>query len=496
MFRVLVGTINHETNTFSPFKTSVENFKSRSFTEGEETMRTCRGTQASIGAFIDVVEACGHEAVPTIRASAMPSGIIYADCVKELKDRLLAPLKETKVDGILLELHGAMVTDLDEDGDGYLLENLRKAVGPDVPIMITLDLHVNLTQKMIDNADVLIPCNCYPHTDMYDSAKVTAQLMMRTLRKEIKPRMAWRPLPIMAAMTETENESFTPIVQARKKAENTEGILAARVAHGFFLADTTSTGVAMVTVADDNMELAQRVADEMAETVWEYRSCFNKMKTYTPEEALADAEKQEGTVTFADICDNPGGGSTCDGTNLLRAMLNYGVQNAVYGIIYDPETAEQCHAAGVGSYVDIKLGGKKAPEVAGEPIQCRAYVKTLSDGVFTHRGPMLKGVTLSVGKTAVIVVDGVTVIVTSAIVQVYDVEVFQRHGLIPNDFKIVVVKSSIHYRAAFGPISTKMYPVECPGMLPMDPKTVKYQNCQRKMYPLHPDVEKPILRGL
>jgi len=211
--------------------------------------------------------------------------------------------------------------------------------------------------------------------------------------------------------------------------------------------------------------------------------------TYTPEEAVLEASKTEGTVVFADICDNPGSGSSGDGTKLLRALLDNGVKNVALGMITDPETVAQCHAAGVGSYIDIKLGGKFMPDKLGEPIECKAYVKLLSDGRYINRGPMFAGTESNLQKSAVIVIDGITVVVSSVARQAYDIESFQSHGLTLRDFKILVVKSAIHYRAAFGPYASKMLSVNCPGVITIDLKNNDYKKVKRPVYPLDEDVK-------
>jgi microcystin degradation protein MlrC len=199
---------------------------------------------------------------------------------------------------------------------------------------------------------------------------------------------------------------------------------------------------------------------------------------------MAEAANTDGLVVFADICDNTGAGSSGDGTKLLRAMLDAGVTNAAYAMITDAETVETCWKAGPGSYVDIRLGGKCAPDYLGEPIECRAYVKSLFDGRYTNKGPMQAGMEYDMKKSAVIEVGGISVIVGAIPKQPFDIEIFRSHGLTPSDFHILVVKSSVHYRASFGPHAAKMLPVDCPGILVIDPRQLDYQNVNRPIYPL------------
>ena len=482
MFRILIGKIVHETNTFLPLRTTMQNFRDRLFrTDG--TVRELAAADSALRAFADALEQEDVELVPSVLASASPSGIVTKDCFETLLAALLQPLQAEKPDGVLLSLHGAMVTEEDEDGDGCILEAVRKAVGPSVPIMVSLDLHVNLTQKMAENATVLLPCRCYPHTDTYESSVLLAKLMLRTLQGELQPRMVWRQVPILTALTETETEAFAPIEAARRAAEQTPGIVTARVAHGCFYADTADTGASVIAVSDGDALLARQTADRLAEAVWAYRSCFDKAKTYTPAEAIAEAEKSDGLAVFADICDNPGGGSACEGTTLLRAMLEAGVQRAAFGMIADAESVERCYRAGAGNPVQLRLGGKRLPAYSGEPIECSGTVRTLTDGSFVRTGPMAHGVTVCVGRTAAVEIGGVTVIIAERPLQIYDSGIFLKHGLLPEKLHILAVKSALHYRAAFAPMAAGLYPVECPGMIPTDPKTVRYQKLKRKIYP-------------
>lgn len=485
MYRILIGSVFHETNTFWPFPTGLEEFKKRNYLLDDALIDQFQNTHTVLGAYIEVLRENSVEIIPSIAAIAEPSGAVTAEAIREIKRIIFTKCKEAgKLDAILLSLHGAMVTEDHEDGDGNFLEELRAVVGWEIPIIATLDLHTNLTQKMVDNATALIPYREYPHSDMYDRGLDAVHLMMRTLRGEVKPVMRWKQLPLLTALIETEKEACRPIMEASAAAREREGILNASVLHGFYAADTVESGASALVVSDASAELAQQTADSLAGVTWENREGLVRMDTYTPQEAIAKAGALEGPVVFADVCDNPGAGSSEDGTHLLRALLEAGVEKVAYAVICDPETVVACHEAGVGKSIDIRLGGKKNPDILGEPIACKAYIKSLSDGVYLNRGPMHGGLGVNLKKSAVVVVGGVTVIVTSIPTQTYDIEIFQSHGLMLKDFHILVVKSSIHYRAAFGPHCKKMFSVECPGALVVDPRNLTYKNCRRPVYPL------------
>ncbi len=490
MYRIFIGMFFHETNTFWPYTTGMQEFMKRDYYIGDEIVRKYKGTRSTIGGFIDVLEKHDVEMIYSVAAFAEPYGLVTADAFEQIKEKLLSDLTAAgKVDGVLLGLHGAMVSEVDDDGEGNVLEAVRKIVGPDVPVMGTIDLHANVTYRMVKNADVLIPYHEYPHVDIYDRALDAAEIMMKTLDGELKPVMRYSHLPLLATLVETKSEVYRPLVEACDSARSQSGMLEASLLHGFFTADIADAGVCALTISNGDAELAQKVADDLAQLAWKHRDILVKIPTYTPEEAIAEAAKTDGTVVFADICDNPGAGSSSDGTKLLQAMLDAGVTNAACGMINDSETVEQCHKAGVGSYIDVKLGGKFAPDKLGAPIERKAYVKMLSDGRYIHRGPMHAGTEASVLKSAVIVIEGITVVVSAMARQAYDIEVFQSHGLTLKDFKILVVKSSVHYRAAFGPHAAKMLSVECPGIMVVDPRHLEYKKVARPVFPLDKDVK-------
>lgn len=485
MHRVIIGAVFHETNTFWPFDTGLEEFRKRNYFLDDTVTEKFQGTRTVLGAFIEVMRNHGVEVIPTIAAIAEPSGPVTTEAIEQIKKDLFERYKQAgKVDGILLSLHGAMVTRSDDDGDGEFLESLRAVVGEEIPVIATLDLHTNLTERMVKNSTALIPYREYPHADMYARGLDAANLMIRVLNEGVKPVMKYARKPMFTVLMETGGEICRPIMELSEEIRQQPGIINASVLHGFYAADTADTCLSSLVISDGDEVLAQQMADRLADVAWEQRVKLGHLDTYTPQEAIAEAETMEGTVVFADICDNPGAGSSEDGTHLLRALLEAKVQNVAYAMICDAETVEECIKAGVGSTVNIRLGGKMDPNLLGAPIECTAYVKTISDGIYKNRGPMHGGLAVNLKKSVVIVVDGISIVVGTVPTQVYDIEIFQSHGLSLKDFKILVVKSSVHYKAAFGPHCKKAFSVECPGGLVVDPKNLCYQKCMRPIYPL------------
>lgn len=489
MFRILIGQISHETNTFSPFKTGVEEFKKKVLVKEDAILETYKGTKSPVWAFVETLrKEPDVDIIPSIAAYAMPSGIVTAEALSQFLDFLLCAINRFNPDAILLDLHGAMISELQEDGDGYILEEVRRAVGESVPIAATLDLHAFLTEKMVKNANILVPHNKYPHSDMYDRGVVAAELLLRTLRNEIHPVLKWTPMPLLVTFRETEGEEYRPVREAIAALEEQPGILMASVTHSFYLGDTRENRMAALAIADGDVQAAQAAANQLASTVWKHREKICRFDTYTTKQAY-ETMKARGIrpVAFADICDNPGHGSTCDGTKLLRELLELKAERVACAVIADPETVAQCHAAGVGETVDICLGGKLAPAFLGDPIRCRAYIKSLHDGIYVNGGPMHGGVTVDLRKSAVLKIEGITVIVSSMPTQAHNIEVFKNHGLIMEDYDVLVLKSAIHYRSSFYRVYKDTYSVECPGLYSADLFTIPYKATSDQIYPLKID---------
>ncbi len=485
MYRILIGSMFHETNSFWPTPTGVKEFEKRDLLFGDDIFKKFHNTRTSLGAFLEVIEKEGAEAIMTVAANAEPSGTVTKEAFDLIKNTIIDACKSAgKLDGILLSLHGAMETQETQDAEGRLLEEIRKVAGQDIPIVTTLDLHANLTQRMVDNANAFFPYREYPHHDMYIRGIEAANTMFDVLKSGLKPIMKWKHIPILASLIATTSDEYQGIASVVNQSNEENDILSAVLLHGFFMADTEDTMASALVVAKSDAELAENIVDKIACAAWENRDVLSRIDAQECEEAIATAQKTAGIVVLADICDNPGAGSSCDGTHLLRALLENNVEKVAYALICDPETVEQCHSAGVGAQIQVKLGGKSNPKLLGEPVCRKAYVKSLSDGVYYNRGPMHGGMKVDLKKSAVIVIDGITVIVSCIPTQAYDTEIFHSHGLTMFDFEILVVKSSVHYRAAFAPIASKLVAVKCPGAVELDASRLAYKKKKIPLYPI------------
>ena len=495
MFNIILAEFKHETNTFSTQNTDMAHYRMRRYVPGQEMLSLLTGTATEVGGFIDVL--AGQPDVcllPVITANAMPAGPVTRDVFDDVCARITGMIRATpKVDGVLLCLHGAMVTTDSEDGEGDLLEAIRQAAGDGAMLVATLDLHANITKKMECYADVLINFDYYPHTDMFERGTEAARIMLDTLRGRIRPVMRCVHLPMILPLISTSDPVMRKFVEQVHELEQDSRVLSVSISHGFLCADIHELGMTVIAVTDQDPGLAECLAGGLADQLWQDRSNM-KRRSYSAEEAIAEVEAETqadpgpdaaaGPVIFADLTDNPGGGSTCDGTHILRAMIEHQVKNAAVALIYDPESVMAAEKAGVGHTVALRLGGKSRPELLGPPIECMAYVKLVSDGRYKNRGPMDGGVPEDLGKSAVVVIGDISVIISAKITQPYDTEIFYAHGIDPRGKNILLLKSTHHFRAAFGPLARRIIPVEVPGLVFQNPSMIPYARCRRPIFPL------------
>ncbi|MBB6646457.1 M81 family metallopeptidase [Halobellus ruber] len=482
---VLFARLKHETNTFSSLSTGREAFASTSLFRGAEIVPEFRGTNTDLGGFLRVADAEGWDVVPTVAANATPGGVVTADAFSAFLDRILDGIEEHDPDAVLLGLHGAMVTERHRDGDGRILDAVRSAVGDDVPVMATLDLHANVSDRMVANADGLFGYDTYPHVDIGDTGETAARAMAATLQGNLEPTVVIERAPVLPPLPplQTAAEPMASLLATAADAES-EPVPDVSVLGGFAYADVPEAGVSVVGVADESVasEAAAACAD-LAGAADARRHEFDR--TYTGvDDAVAEAAAwdRDAPLVLADIADNPGGGSAQDGTVLLEALLDAGVEDAAVAAIHDPAAVDAATAAGVGETVTVDLGGHT--EENGDPIAVEGTVRLLSDGTYRNQGPMSTGLEVSFGRTAVLAVDGIDVIVASHRQQPYDPEAFRSHGITPERKRVLVLKSTVHYRAAFEPIAGGVREVSAPGLCSPDLSAFTYDHVGRPTYPL------------
>jgi microcystin degradation protein MlrC len=489
--KIAIGQIAHETNTFSSVPTTTESFERWELDYGDAIFETHRNVEDYLGGMIDRANEKGIQLTPLISAFSNPSGIITGETYAFLKHQLLSAISNLKdVDALCLALHGAAVAEGVDDVEGDLLQEIRQIVGGSVPVVVTLDLHGNVTETMVRYADVLLGVNFYPHTDSYDRGKEAVDVAEELVAKAYRPAMVIRRLPLMLPTSTTMQSPARDVNERCWSWEADPNIVDCTFFHGFAHTDCPEVAVSVVVTARNEETLAKAAADDVADFIWSVKDKFFPEEV-APEVGIGMALAAPGRpIVLNETSDNPGGGTPGDGTHLLRAMLSAGLTDACFGTIYDPEVARIAHEAGVGRVIDIQLGGK-TDTLHGDPLSVRAYVKTLSDGKFTQSSPMWRGKKMDLGQSARLQIQGIDVIVCSLCSQVFDEQTFLLHGIDVHERKIVALKSSQHFRAAYQSIADTIITVDSPGLSSRQLSSFPYVRLTRPIYPLdqvHHDV--------
>ncbi|MCY4591065.1 MAG: M81 family metallopeptidase [Alphaproteobacteria bacterium] len=485
--RLLLAMMKHETNTFSPVVTDLDRFLAWGGYEGEEAQRAYRGTGMPFSAYMDLASRDGHEIVTPVAAEAMPSGPVEASAYRYMSELILDAVRDG-VDAALLDLHGAMVAETADDGEGTLLHRMRE-IAPALPIAVTYDLHANLTAAMVDNSTCLIGYKTYPHCDMYEVGEQIGRVLLASLAGTVSPVMAWGRPPVLAQTLRMghDDEPMRSLLELAREAERQPGILAASVFGGFPLADIHDAGSSVCVVADGDPDLAARWRDRMVSEIWNRREEF----VYQGE-PLADALDRakaldQGPVLLLDHADNVGSGGTQDVMTVIDAVLRAGLEDVAVAAVHDPDAVRVMQAAGIGAEVTLELGGRTdMPSVglSGRPLTVRGRVKTLTDGEWTVRGPMYTGVRVSMGHSAVLDTGRVEIVITSRHHEPWDTGVFTSVGIQPQHKRYLLLKSRIHYRAGFGPLGTHTITCDGEGVTTSDNRLLDFRKVRRPIFPL------------
>lgn len=483
---IYAASFLHESNTYCKHISDLSWFQKRCWRFGQGVLDRFQNVKTEFGGFIDgLAEYRDIRLIPVLAAEATPSGPVAVGVAQQVREILCGELaRAPQIDGILLSLHGAMVTEDSEDGEGDLAEAVRAVVGPEVPIYATLDLHANVTQKMVQNIDVMIPYDCYPHTDKYERGLQTAHLLARVVRKECHPVMAVKKLPLLMPLIGSETQGMQPIRQLIAYYEDQPGIFNVSFTHGFISADIREAGVSVQAVAND-LEKAQAVAEAVALQIWQQREQFaSEYHGLDALEQLRDRE-QTGLLVVSDGPDNPGGGGYGDDTRVLRKLLEVDCRGALVALIYDPESVDRCEAAGEGNLAELELGGKYS---GTEPLVCHCRVLKLTDGKYRNIGPMNPGLQMDLLGTALIEIHGNRVILVRNPTQPYDFGLMYLHGIDPRKESVIVLKSAVHFRGAYEPIAESCLLLTYPGVCILSPQEKWMTRCERPVYPLDKDV--------
>jgi microcystin degradation protein MlrC len=493
--RIAIGGIVHETNTYAVQSFGMTSLDSFRVAQGDALLRH-ENTRTYVGGMIAAGREHGHELVPVFHASAQPSGTIEAETYRGMKEALVSGIAESlPVDAVVLDTHGAGVVDGLDDLEADLGAAIRLVIGPDVPLLTTLDLHGSITEEMNDVFDLMLGVYDYPHVDMFERGYEAIEAVPRLVSGEWQPTTHVERLPMLLPTSTTDVAPAKDIRRRCLDLQDEDGVLRCTFFHGFPFTDIPATGASVVVTTNGDQALARVTARRIAGEVWERRSEF-LLESLSPEIALQQAAnvaaRSTGPVVVNDTADNCGGGSPGDATHVLRALLEADPPGrSCFGFIFDPDVAKQANAAGAGATIEVSLGAKH-DEIHGDPIKMTAYVKTTSDGRFIYTSPMLAGVKATYGPMARLQAggrDGIDILVGSARSQVFDPQVFALHGIDVTEYDLVVLKSSQHFRAGFSDLAAEIITADSPGLTTLRVENFEHPRADGPRWPIDPSVE-------
>jgi len=494
MARIAIGGMQHETNTFAPSRADYGAFEAGGgwpgVQYGEPVFAAVAGANIPAAGAVDALRAAGHSLVATAWGAASPSAHVTTDAFERIAGGLIAELKkQMPVDGVYLDLHGAMVTEAHDDGEGEILRRVREVVGARVPVAASLDLHCNFTQAMFDRCDALVAYRTYPHVDMAETGARAAGLLDRMLREGKPLAKHWRALDYLTGLP-SQCSFIDPCKTIYEDLGRDAGVTLS-FTPGFPMADFPECGMAVFGYGVDEAGTKKSV-ERLYRAVADAEKDF-ALELHLPEDAVARARSRGEAgrpVVLADTQDNPGAGGNGDTTGLLKSLIGQNAQDAVLGLLIDGAAAKKAHEAGQGATLPFSLGGLS--NIPGDtPCTGEFTVERLGDGKFTCTGPMFKGFRMQLGNMALLrskTSPGVRVVLASRKCQAGDQEMFRHLGVEPRRSRILALKSSVHFRADFEPIAKEVLVVKSPGPALADPTEFVWTRLRKglRLRPLGP----------
>lgn len=481
MPRIAVGGFLHETNTFAPTKASYADFVHGggwpAMVRGTDVFKVMRNINVGLAGFIGEAEALGWELVPTIFAAASPCAHVTKDAYERIAKVIVEGLAGAgRLDAVYLDLHGAMVAEHFDDGEGEILRRVRQVIGDELPLVTSLDLHANVTPDMVHHADALIAYRTYPHVDMADTGRAAARHLALLLQNGQHFEKAFRQLPFLIPISWQCTSDFPSKAIYEQLADmQSEAVPTLSFCPGFPAADFAHCGPSVFAYGKTKRD-AQAAVDKLAGLIEGHEKDFDG-RIYSPDEgvrlAMELSKAARKPIIIADTQDNPGAGGDSDTTGMLRALVRNHATRAAIGVIYDPASAKAAHEASVGASLKLSLGGKSG--IPGDaPFEATFTVEKLSDGKFVAPGPYFGGRDMDMGPSACLRIDGIRVVVSSHKAQLADQAMFRYVGIEPTEQAILVNKSSVHFRADFEPIAERLLICAAPGAMPADPASLPW----------------------
>ncbi|MEG9862204.1 MAG: M81 family metallopeptidase [Parvularculales bacterium] len=490
MKRIIVAGFQHETNTFAATRATLSEFELvdswPGLLTGEEVAPGLKGTTIPLAGFIDAVETRNAdnpdesiEMIPLCWASAEPASFVSDEAFETITSIILDGIADAGlIDGVYLDLHGAMVTDSHDDGEGELLSRIRTIVGDNLPIVVSLDLHANLTQRMVDHASAITIFRTYPHLDMAQTGARALPVLLHLLAGGVC-YAAWKQVPYLLPL----HAQFTCEDPMRELYEHVAAIgdapsCWAEFAAGFPASDIADAGPAFLAYAESRND-AETMVNALYERSVAVESKFN-LQLLDPPEAVTAAIKAHAEtgkpVVIADVQDNPGAGGTSDTTGLIAALIAAGAKRAIVGMVHDPDLAASAHDAGEGAVIKGQLGGRGG----GHPISGSFKVEKISSGKFPFGGDMYRGCIADAGPSAALLIiddqSDIRVVISSKRCQNLDQAIFTHLDINPSDAAIIVVKSTVHFRADYESLGGVVINAFAPGLHPCRLEDVTFKN--------------------
>ena len=494
MLKFVTAVFKHETNTFSPIPTPLEAFgrygPEPGPVSGEPAMEAYRGTGTAAGAFIDLAREQGAQLEFAIAANATPGGCPEDSMVNLAAEKIIEAVKRG-CDALFLDLHGGMVTPGFDDPEGELLRRIR-ATAPDLPIAVSFDFHTNLSQLTMDHATAITGYRTYPHVDQYETGYRAGTTVIRALKGEVRPIMAWHSLPILSHLNKQtpSRQPMKDIMDRAIRAEASGEVLNASVFGCFPLADIPFVGMHAIVVTDNDPEGGAALLNELMGMAWERRKEF-VFETEPVAQSIARAKTLgQGPTLLADHGDVAGSGGSTDVMEVLGEVMRQGLDNVCAGPFWDPAAVKKLIEAGTGANVTMPVGGRTdfpAIGMTGRPMELSGRVKRITDGKFVVTGPMGRGTRQNLGHCAVLDTGSVEMVISEHRHEPFDTGCFTHAGIDPSKKRYILLKSRQHFRAGFGPIIRHVVMVSGPGITTSDYGLYPWKRVRRPIYPLSPD---------
>ena len=495
-FRIAAAEIEHETNVFSPIKTDVAALYRCGLKFGDD-IQSERGTNTPMGGFLAAAERLIVDLIPLVSVWSTPSGIVTAEAVHAAVDPLLAGLRREQPDAVALSLHGAMVSEIDRDTDGWILAQVREAVGWDIPVVCSLDLHANISQRMVEEADILVGFDTYPHIDMAARGEEVIELLLRMLRGEFNPAMALVKPPMLPTSQRmmTNQPPMSIVMERAHRIEAEPGVINVSVSCGFPPADVEEAGVSIVVTCDGDITRATNYAEELADLMWAHRDGFlGGVESFEVAAGMIHALPRQPSkpLLVVDIADSIWSGSAGDSVELVRFLLSLEITGAAVAPVVDPGAVLAGLGAGIGTEIELLLGAK-FDQLHGEPLPCRATVLHIGDGHYVNTGPMKTGVAVDTGATVVFGIGDpqVRVVTTTWPDAPIDPAIFTTNGIPLETTRVLGLKGKGHFRAGFDAVVSQTILVEGPGITGSELSRLPLRFTPRPIWPLD-DVDWPI----